>query len=96
MTIEDPAHGVSDRVLKVVTLDQHRIDGRNRPPVGGIASSLQQRRERGKHGRCVALRQRRLAGLYTPEDEKARLYDVKVGSPRPAAQKRALKRGTPQ
>ena len=69
VAVEDPAHGVGDRLVVVVAIDQH---GEEQPgdrasdsavgPCGARAGALQQLRQFGEDGGRVAARGRRLAG----------------------------------
>ena len=63
MAVEDAAHGVGDRLVVVVAVDQHGEDaGDGALPLGAGPGPLQQPRQLGEHRRRIALGGRRLAG----------------------------------
>ena len=61
VTVEQPAHTVADRFLRIVAFDQHGIEARD-AAAGSASGTLQQLGKQGKYRRRIAARGRRLAG----------------------------------
>ena len=63
VSVEDAAHGIGDRVIVVVAVDQHRDDRGDRALAGAArAGALEQLRQVGEHRGRIAARHRMLAG----------------------------------
>jgi hypothetical protein len=61
MAVEDAAHGVGDRLVMVVAIDQNGEDAGDCALLGAVTGPSEEPRQLGEHGRRAALGGWRLA-----------------------------------